>query len=279
MDGAVRSITIGALAILAVACAGRENGPDATVTARTTPKPPATSTPGDAIAYATIAYSTIAASAEGNAQDLDPALDPYYCWAIDVAGVLVVAGAAVDRSVVNTGAATVSEMLGFRPEMREKLAALSAKLAITGPNETITDIPELRHLRNAALYDDRQYEDLGGYSGGVIAVARVEGVVGLAAGANAGPDILVHEFAHQINALGISDAEWRRWRTIYTASRAKGLWEGSYAGRNYNEFFAELTQSYFAVNPFQENGVNGTDNLRAYDPAAAAFLAKIYGPR
>ena len=43
--------------------------------------------------------------------------------------------------------------------------------------------------------------------------------------------------------------------------------------RNADEYWAELSQSYFSVN----NEINGLGTIRRRDPAAAAFLEEIYG--
>jgi len=256
------------LIAFAFACGGGGDGKLATP-ADDTHKPTPTPAP--------IPFATIAAGAACNAPEVRADLDTFYCWAVDIGGVVVVASAAVDFTTVNTAAATVAEMLRFREDIRERLAKLGPKVIIVGPRELITDAAELRHMSNSSLYDDRDYGGLRGWSGGVIAALGAERVVGLA-GAGGTEDTLVHEFAHMLHALGLSPDEWTASHTLYTRSMAKGRWQATYAARNYFEFFAELTQIYFGVKgPAYQ--ANGPDELRQYDPEAADFVEHVYGPR
>ena len=67
------------------------------------------------------------------------------------------------------------------------------------------------------------------------------------------------------------------------ASAEKGLWIGSYAATNPDEFFAELTMWYFGTHgdrsmkgPRPENGPEG---LKRYDPEAFALFDYFYRGR
>jgi hypothetical protein len=260
---------IAAVLLIALACGGGGSEKPAP-TPEGTRKPTPTSVP--------IPHETIAAGAVCNAAAVRADLDPFYCWAVDVGGVAIVASRAVDYAAVNTAAESVAEMLRFREDIRERLARLGPKIIIVGPNELITDAPELRHMSNSSLYDERGYGQLRGWSGGVIATVGAEGIVGLDAVSSARDDVMVHEFAHLLHALGLTTEEWTASRTVYSQSRASGRWQGTYAGRNYNEFFAELTQIYFGVKGAAYQ-VNGPEELRRYDPDVADFLEQIYGPR
>lgn len=257
--------------LLAFACGGESNDkPEATagLTRTRTPQPIA----------APVLYATIGPEAACNAREVRPDLDSFHCWAVEVAGVLVVASAAVDSATVNTAAQTVAEMLRFREDIRDRLAKLHPKIIIVGPQELITDAPELRHMRNSTLYDERGYGELRGWSGGVIAAVGAEGIIGLDAGTAERDDVMVHEFAHVLHTLGLTPREWTLSHTLYTRSLAKGRWQDTYAGRNYLEFFAELTQIYFGVKGAAYTATN-PEELRTYDPEAADFLEQVYGPR
>lgn len=62
------------------------------------------------------------------------------------------------------------------------------------------------------------------------------------------------------------------------------LWETDYALENADEFFAEMSQSYFCANPavpsfLHTRGINCADELEAYDPETFALIDQIYrGP-
>ena len=83
-----------------------------------------------------------------------------------------------------------------------------------------------------------------------------------------------HEFAHAIMNLAFTQHDRDTWSGIFRAAVAKHLFPGAFAMTSADEYWAELTQSYFSVN----DEINTPSVVRAQDPAAAAFLAAIYGP-
>jgi hypothetical protein len=69
----------------------------------------------------------------------------------------------------------------------------------------------------------------------------------------------------------------------YRRSLERGLWQGSYAGSNADEFFAELTMWYFGTHgdlhmkdPKPENGPEG---LKKYDPETYGLMEEFYSGR
>jgi alpha-glucosidase len=98
-----------------------------------------------------------------------------------------------------------------------------------------------------------------------------------------GRDICLHEFAHTIRNYGIQPEVRAKFDAQYQRSLEQGLWKGSYAGSNPDEFFAELTMWYFGTHgdlhmkdPKPENGPEG---LKKYDPAAYALVEDFYSGR
>jgi hypothetical protein len=69
----------------------------------------------------------------------------------------------------------------------------------------------------------------------------------------------------------------------YGRSLGRELWTGSYAGSNYDEFFAELSMWYFGTHgDLNMNGLKpavGREGLKAYDPEAFKLLDDFYGGR
>lgn len=89
----------------------------------------------------------------------------------------------------------------------------------------------------------------------------------------AAEDITGHEFAHAIINLGFTEEEMREWMAIYEAAKVQNAFPGTFAMTNADEYFAELSQSYFEVN----NEINGRREIRRGDPDAFRFLEQIYG--
>ena len=84
-----------------------------------------------------------------------------------------------------------------------------------------------------------------------------------------------HEFAHAIMNLGFSEAEKKEWAAIYAEAAKKETFPGSFAMKNADEYWAELSQSYFSRN----NEINEPKTIRKGDKAAFEFLRRIYDPR
>ena len=96
-------------------------------------------------------------------------------------------------------------------------------------------------------------------------------------------NILIHEFAHALHQMGLStvDPDFdKRLKVLYEAAMEKGLWKGTYASTNKEEYWAEGTQSWFNTNrenDAQHNHVSKRGILKEYDPNLAELLTEIYG--
>ena len=93
-----------------------------------------------------------------------------------------------------------------------------------------------------------------------------------------------HEFAHTIFS-GVAHlpegVEYdRRLNTAYEAAIQAGLWAGTYAGENPDEYWAEGVQSWFGLNdPSGEihNEINTRAELEVYDPVLVGLIREIFG--
>ena len=96
-------------------------------------------------------------------------------------------------------------------------------------------------------------------------------------------NILIHEFAHVIQgyAMDVLDPNFNpRLKVIYQEACDNGLWEGTYAGSNVAEYWAEAVQSWFDNNRENDgihNHVNTRAELKEYDPNLAAPLCRGVG--
>lgn len=94
-------------------------------------------------------------------------------------------------------------------------------------------------------------------------------------------NICVHELAHTIMNVGLSQAERDRIHSRFLAAQQEGLWTGDYAMTNDMEFWAVMSQFYFWAGPEStysafHHFANGPDALKRYDPATFALLDSIY---
>jgi hypothetical protein len=96
-----------------------------------------------------------------------------------------------------------------------------------------------------------------------------------------GENVCVHELAHTIMNLGLTEPERTKIRSRYDRVKGTQRWEGDFAMENADEFFAEMTQAYFCANPevpafLHNQGVNCAAELRRYDPQTFNLLDEIY---
>lgn len=96
-------------------------------------------------------------------------------------------------------------------------------------------------------------------------------------------NICVHELAHTIMNVGLSQTDRDRIISRYQVAKQEGLWAaGDYAMTNEFEFWAVMSQFYFwagpnsTYSPTFTHVANGPDALKQYDPATFALIDSIY---
>ena len=170
---------------------------------------------------------------------IDPPQDGFFAKQINYDGILIKAPAVVDDAALIEAQRRLEMMMVNLPTVRETLAKAGAELHIIGRNQVTSDLPEHRQLKGQKIYDngtltvDERTRGLGG----LLTSCGEENLLRLPSDRYTGRDICVHEFAHNIQDHGVSDAVRARIRAQYQASLAKGLWAGSYAASNESEFF------------------------------------------
>lgn len=97
-----------------------------------------------------------------------------------------------------------------------------------------------------------------------------------------GQNICVHELAHTIMNVGLTQKDLNRIHARYLAAMQEGRWKGDFALTNDQEFWAVMSQFYFVAGPNQpyapavNHVANGPEALQRYDPATFALLDSIY---
>ncbi len=195
------------------------------------------------------------------------------------AGALPILGsAAVSDHALLEAVWLVDHVIGHRPDILQALADRGVRMVIMAYNEYTTDLPEQANM-TPKDYWDRRARGLGGR----IVSGAEENLLAYPGDPYNTENILIHEFAHVLQSTGLRKVDPtfnRRLRTAYDDARERGLWQGTYAGSNRGEYWAEAVQSWFdnnRENDSEHNHVNTRAELKAYDPTLAALCSEVLG--
>ncbi len=209
-------------------------------------------------------------------------LDPFYQQWIDVEGLPVIASAKVNPYALKEAAWLIRQMIGHRKDVLQALAQNEVRFAVMAHNEITTQIPEHSDLQPDFYWDIRA-RGLGPTPSNPATSCGEENLLNYQGDPYITENILIHEFSHAIHLMGLNTVDPsfdQRLEETYNAAVNKGLWKGTYAITNREEYWAEGTQSWFntnGVNDCQHNHVNTREKLKVYDPALAGMLTEIYG--
>jgi alpha-glucosidase len=162
------------------------------------------------------------------------------------------------------------------------LLAARVELHIIGRDQVTTDLPEWSHDKGKPLaeYNGLTRDQRTRGMGGRLTSCGEENLLKLEKDRYRGRDICLHEFSHCLRNFGISKEVRHQFDAQYRSSLDKGLWKGSYAGSNPDEYFAELTMWYFGTHgDLHMDGSkpeNGPEGLKRYDPDAFALMDAFY---
>ena len=213
---------------------------------------------------------------------IDPPEKDFFAKRLDFQGIPIKAAQEVEDEALQVAYDRLEMQMAHLPNVPINLAAAGAELHIIGRNQVTTDLPEWRQDKGKPLpeYHGATRDERTRGMGGLLTSCGEENLLGLPNDRYRGRDICVHEFAHNILSHGVPREVRQRFEAQRRRSLAKGLWVGSYAGSNVQEFFAELTMWYFGTRgdlhmrgPKPESGPEG---LKKYDPEAFALLDEFY---
>lgn len=205
-------------------------------------------------------------------------LDAFYQKYISVGGLPVVGSAKVSDFALLEAAYVLRNMLTGREAMLQVLATNGVKVAVMAHNEYTTDLPEQRHMRPKVYWDSRARG-----LGGPTCSGAEENLLGYAGDPYSMENILLHEFAHVIEGVGMEAVDpsfGKRLKAAYEAALVKGLWKGTYAATDPAEYWAESVQDWFDNNRHDDalhNHVHTRAVLKTYDPEAAKLCAEVFG--
>ena len=199
-------------------------------------------------------------------------LDPFYQQWISVEGFPVVASTNVSPYALKEAAWLIWQMSRHHPDLLQVMAQNQIRFSITAHNEMSSDIPELKeYLVPHFYYNVRGRGGTCPFRCGIVSDSE-EQLLG-----SHTYSVLIHEFAHVIHKVAnIVDPEFdNRLRTTYNAAMEKGLWSGTYAASNRDEYWADGVGSWFHA--IEHNTVNTRSDLKTYDPGLANLLTEIFG--
>jgi hypothetical protein len=205
-------------------------------------------------------------------------LAPFYQKHIDLEGLSILSSEKVSDAALKEAAWIVRNMLSANPQIYKTLVRKGARIVVMAHDEYTTDVPEHSHLTPREHWD-RRARGLGGQVGS----CGEENLLGFPNDPYESENLLIHEFAHTIHSHGLDDLIPDFDQTIkaaYAAAIENGLWEGTYAGSNAHEYWAEGVQSWFDNNRSDDaihNHVDTRAELKQYDPTLASLCERVFG--
>ncbi len=209
-------------------------------------------------------------------------LDPFYQQWIDVGGLPVIASEKVNPYAVKEAAWLIRQMLQHRQDILQALVKSNVRFVVIAYNEMTTQIPEYRILR-PNYYWDLRARGLGARPPITVASCGEENLLNYPGDPYPSENILIHEFSHAIHIMGLNTVDPTfdlRLKKAFYSAREKGLWKGTYAITNREEYWAEGVQSWFDTNwtnDSQHNHIKTREQLKAYDPPLAVLLTEAFG--
>jgi hypothetical protein len=209
-------------------------------------------------------------------------LDPYYTKYVSAHGLPVVGSAKVSDHALREAAFLIDQLLDHRPEIRDAMNKSKMRVAVMAYSERTTELPEHRNLKPKEYWDWRA-RGLGASRQTPVVSCGEENLLGYRGDPYSTENILIHEFGHGIDSVGLRavDPTFRtRLRQAFKDAQDKGLWKGTYANSNAAEYWAEGVQSWFNTNrqnDAQHNHVDTREELKAYDPALAKLCDEVFG--
>jgi hypothetical protein len=209
-------------------------------------------------------------------------LAPFYQKHVNAGGLPVVGSAKVNDAALAECAWIVTQMLQRRPDILRALAEGKVRFAIMAHDEYTTDIPEHAHLK-PRVYWDRRARGLGATPRAPAVSGGEENLLAFPGDPYPREIIPMHEFGHAIHEVAMKAIDPtfdERLRDAYRKAIDAGLWKGTYAATNRQEYWAEGVQSWFDNNDFNNalhNDIWTREKLKAYDAALAALCAEVFG--
>jgi len=241
--------------------------------------------------FATVALLTVltaAASAAGTAKVIAPPKSEVERLKLDTdfykkylnENIPVLSSAKVSDFALLEASYLVGKVLDGCPAMLKVLNEMDTRIVVMAHTEFTTDVPESWDLTKPGYWDKRAR----GICEGKMVSCAEENLLCFKGDKYTKENIFIHEFGHRTlhGACRLDKTFSRRFRKTYDAAVKKGLWKSTYAGKNFEEYWAEAVQTWFDTNRQNDslhNHVDTRKELKEYDPALAKLMIEVFGDR
>jgi hypothetical protein len=172
-------------------------------------------------------------------------------------------------------------MLRKRPDIRTQLVAEGVQVTVLSPTDQLLDVPELKWLaRTPTDTPNMGWNERARGGGGTletpITSCSEENLLCMPCDRDKGGNLLVHEFAHTIELVGLArDSAFRRGLDdAFANATAKNLFQSKYLSNSKHEYWAAGVQSWFDANDPSER--RSRAELIAVDPPLAALVTQVF---
>lgn len=203
-------------------------------------------------------------------------LDPFYKKYVNANGIHIISSRKVPDEALYKAYEIILFMTNGLPKVvLQEMVKVDTRVAIMARYEGTTDIPEHAHLENdTSLNWDVRARGLGGTVELPLTSCAEENLLCYQIDKYHAEDILIHEFAHTIHAVGILPVREdfnAILQDLLDNAISQGKYNNTYAATNIWEYWAEGVQNWFDVNAEvpapdgKHNAVNTREEMRDYD--------------
>ena len=161
-------------------------------------------------------------------------LGRFYQKHLDLDGFPILGSKKVSDHALREAAWIIGHLVEGRPELLRALVRAKVRCCVMAYDEMTTDVPEHRTLEPGKWWD-RRARGLGASVERPCVSCAEENLLGFPGDPYATECILVHEFAHAIDVMGLRTIDEKfegRLAAAYGAAMKAGLWKGLYAAEN-----------------------------------------------
>lgn len=216
------------------------------------------------------------------------ALDPFYTKLLNADGLLLLSSDKVPNEALEEAAYLIDHVLAGRDDLRAAIAEAEVRLVVMNVDEFTTDVPEHRRHAGPNNLDknwwDRRARGLGATGPRTAMSCGVENLLQYNGDPYGDESILIHEFAHVIDDVGLAKVDPAfepKLQETYDKAMEDRLWDNAYAKTNRSEYWAELVQIWFECNPPRARhdhlDINTREELKEYDPRGYTLMQQIFG--
>lgn len=214
---------------------------------------------------------------------VEPAIDAFYGKRLRAGSTVILGHASVSDDAFIATRATLEQVLGRAPKIRENLERARFEVHIMGLRQFASDLPEMRALRGTRIDTGELFDHhmIGGHVIDRFLVCAEGTLLPVVGYRLFGDETCVHELGHAVELRGMDNAARAKVHEAYEHSIATGHWEKQYAAKNEHEWFAEMTKLWFRKDradlAFYDPSLSrGHDWLCGYDAEACKLASDVY---